>query len=191
LLRKVANGQELTKAERRELKRYEKEREERLRWTFYATIPQKHWVKMSGRQAKILIEQAARYGIPFGGAIVDLPKVVKAFHDFLAENAHKLSRDEDVLMQGGNSPALERYREKRADLAELELSERRRKVIPRDDVNSGLSRIASFLRAAGDTLQRQFGPEARAILDEALDDAQREIDATFAQRESDDASNPS
>jgi len=83
--RKVMDRQELTQAEREVLKRHEKQKEERLRWQYYRSIPQKHWRAMSGRQTKVINEQAARYDIPFGGATIDLPAVVKRFHDFLAE----------------------------------------------------------------------------------------------------------
>ena len=110
---KVIQKADLTRPEREALRRHEKEKEERLRWQFYKCIPQKHWRQMSGRQAKVLIEQADRYNLPFGGATVDLPAVVRALHDFLADNALKLARvDDDPLLTGGtSSPALERYRE--------------------------------------------------------------------------------
>ncbi len=51
-----------------------------------------------------------RYGIPFGEAEIDLSAVVKALHDFLAANRHKLARGNGVvpLLAGLNSPALER-----------------------------------------------------------------------------------
>jgi ParB-like chromosome segregation protein Spo0J len=39
--------------------------------------------------------------------------------------------------------------------------------------------IASILRGCGDTLQRNFGPEALDILNDALDDAEREINTNF------------
>jgi hypothetical protein len=109
--RKVMAKEKLSRQERAALKRHEKEKEERLRWQFYAAIPQKHWRRMSGRQTKVINEQAARYGIPFGGASVDLSAVVRALHDFLADNAQKLAREEDELMAGPLSPALERFRE--------------------------------------------------------------------------------
>ena len=47
--RKLMNGEVLTQREHTALKRYEKDKEERLRWEFYASIPQKHWRRMSGR----------------------------------------------------------------------------------------------------------------------------------------------
>ncbi len=177
--RKVMDRQELTKPERAALKRHEREKEERLRWQYYGSIPQKHWRQMSGRQTKVINEQAERYGIPFGGATINLSSVVRALHDFLAENAQKLAREDDPLMQGSGSPALERYREERALMARLDRLEREQELIPRDVARESLGRIAAILRAAGDALQRQFGPAAGEILYEALDDAQREMDRFF------------
>jgi hypothetical protein len=174
---------ELTKQESVALKRHEKEKEERLRWNYYGNIPQKHWREMSGRQTKVLNEQALRYGIPFGGATINLPNVVRAFHDFLADNAVKLARDDDPLMQGVGSPALERYREERALIARLDRLEREARLIPRDEIRESLGRIAAILRGAGDGIQRRFGNEAVEMLHEALADAQREINRMFAVEE--------
>jgi len=181
--KKVLAGQELTVREQTALKRFEKEKEERLRWQYYASIPQKHWRDMSGRQAKIINEQALRYGIPFGGAMVSLPAVVRSLHDFLADNAHKLAQDDDALLLGAGSPALERYREERALIARLDRLEREGQLLPRDEVRVALGRIAAILRGAGDTLHRQFGQAAADILLEALEDAGREIERSFTEGE--------
>jgi len=176
---KVVAGQDLTRPERAALQRFEKGKEERLRRQYYASIPQKHWREMSGRQTKVLNEQAERYGIPFGGAVVNLPAVVRALHDFLADNAQKLAREEDPLMQGVASPALEDYRRERATMAKLDRMEREDSLIPREQVRLALGRIASQLQAAGDGLQSRFGPAAVEILREALDEAEREIERFF------------
>jgi len=176
---KVLAHQELSRAEREALKRHERQKEEELRWRFYRSIPQKHWRAMSGRQTKVLQEQAARYGLPFGGSTVNLPDVVKALHDFLAANAAKLAREDDPLLQGGSSPALERYREERATIARLDRLERERKLLPRDEVKESLGRLAAILRGAGDTLQRHFGAAAAEVLHDALEDAEREIARSF------------
>jgi hypothetical protein len=180
-IRKVAGGQsvQLTRQERSALKRHEKAKEEQHRWQYYASIPQKHWRQMSGRQTKVLHEQASRYGIPFGGPVVNLPAVAKAIHDFLADNAIKLAKEDDPLLQGGASPALERYREERALLARLDRLERENQLLPRSQVREALGRIAVILRGAGDALGRQFGPAATELLHEALDDAAGEIDRSF------------
>jgi len=182
-MRKLAMQQQdqLTREERSALKRHEKAREEKLRWQYYRAIPQKHWREMSGRQTKVINEQADRYGLPFGGPTVDLPKFVRAFHNFLAENALKLAKEDDPLLAGagGSSPALEDYRRERAMLARLERLEREKVLLPRGEVREAMGRIAAIVRGAGDTLQRQFGPAAVEILYEALSDAQREISRSF------------
>lgn len=178
--KKVMAGKEPTALERAALARYEKQQEEQRRWQYYAAIPQKHWRQMSGRQTKVLNEQAQRYGLPFGGATINLPELVRALHDFLSANARKLADDDDDLLHSaGSSPALERYREERALLARLDRLEREGQLVRRDNVRQGLGQIAALLRTAGEALQRECGPEARQILDEALDDAAREIRRLF------------
>jgi hypothetical protein len=178
--RKLMDRKDLSREERAALKRHESEKEERLRWQYYASIPKKHWKVMSGRQSKVIDEQAARYELPFGGAVVNLPALVRTLHNFLAVNALKLTKDDDPLLQGGpSSPALERYREERAQLARMDRLEREGALLPRTEVREFLGRVAAILRGAGETLERQFGPGALDILFEALDDAQRETDRYF------------
>jgi hypothetical protein len=178
-VRKMARGEPLTVREQTALKRYEKERDENLRWKHYATIPQKHWRRMSGRQTKVINEQAVLYGIPFGGPTINLCEVVKALHDFLAANARKLSADYDLLGSDTSSPALERYREERAAIAKLDRLERERQLVRRDDVRMGLARVANILQTAGDLLAQHYGPGAAEIVTEALSDAEREVDRWF------------
>ncbi|MEZ6072261.1 MAG: hypothetical protein R3C10_18880 [Pirellulales bacterium] len=181
-LRKLTAGEKLTKSEQQTLRRYEKQQEEDRRWQYYASIPQKHWRQMSGRQTKVINEQAKRYGIPFGGASINLADVVRALHDFLAENAWKLSQDEALLAgDGSSSPALERYREERALLARLDRLEREEQLVARDQVREGLARIAGLLRTAGETLERRHGAEAADVLREALEEAEREITRQFGE----------
>ncbi len=138
---------------------------------------------MSGRQTKVINDQATRYGIPFGGASIDLPNVVKALHDFLADNAQLLAREADGMLVGASSPALERYREEREALARLDRLEREGYLLPRDEVREALGRIAVILREASDTLLRQFGDSAAQIMHEALDDAHRDMQSYFGQDE--------
>jgi hypothetical protein len=174
---KVMRGETPSLRERQALARYEPAREEKLRWQYYRSIPLKHWRQMSGRQTKILQEQAGRYGIPFGSAKIDLPAVVKALHDFLSTHGARLARAGEAeyrLIE--SSPALERYREERAKLARIERLEREGSVIPRGMVHEVNARLASILRRAGEALQRQFGPDAAMILNDALEDFARVVE---------------
>jgi hypothetical protein len=180
-IEKLKRRETPTTQEQRALNRLESEREERLRWQYYATIPQKHWRQMSGRQAKVINEQAQLYGIPFGGAVVNLPDVVRTLHDLLADKGRRLLRkDDDMLLGESNSPALERYREEKALLARLDRLEREQQLIRRDVVREGTGRIAARLRTAGETLERQYGRGALEILLEALADVERDIERSYS-----------
>ena len=64
-------------------------------------------------------------------------------------------------------------------LARLDQMEREQSLIPRDQARIALGRIASIIRNCGETLQRQFGPAALEVLNEAIDDAQQETDRAF------------
>ena len=165
-------------AELAALRRWEKAEDERRRWEVYTTVPKKHFVEMAGRQVKILNEQARRYGLACGGRTVSLPEYVLSVHDWFAANAHRLARD-DPTANGRETPDQRRHRAAAADLLELQVAERRGQLLPRDRAHEMLGQIAIILRAAGESLRRQFGREAHAVLTEALDDAEREIERCF------------
>jgi phage terminase Nu1 subunit (DNA packaging protein) len=177
-IRKTRAGEKLTAAEKAALKRFRQISEEADRWRFYATIPKKHWVKLSGRQHKVLDDQAGRYGVPILGSQIDLAAVARWLHDFLARNARKLAPEEKLLE--GDSDWAEKYRKERALLLRLERREREGHLVSRDKSDQCWSRVAGVIRRAGETLQRQFGAAALRILNRALVDATREVDAVFS-----------
>ena len=181
--RKISKGLTLTNQESAAVKKFDKDQEEGARWKYYATIPKKHWEKMSGRHRGQITEQADRYDIPFGGPVIDLTKVVPALFDFFAANALKLAKPDDPLMAGGDSPMLEKYREEQYLMAKLKRGEMERTLIPRDEARVAQGRIASIIRNCGEVLQRQFGPAALDILNEALDDAEAEVRKCFGEQE--------
>lgn len=174
-IQKRMMGEELTARERSSLKRHEQDQEELKRWEYYESIPQKHWREMSGRQAKTLRQQEDLYGIPFGRSKISLPQVVLALHDFLAANYRRLNTDDDELMQGEVTPALELYRQEKAKLARLERLEREGSLIPEEEIHELLLQMIAILRTTGDQLQRQFGPEAAEVYNEGLREAERHV----------------
>src|ERR1039458_763364 len=122
-IRKTKSGEKLTAAEKAALKRFRQTSEEADRWRYYATIPKKHWVKLSGRQHKILDDQAGRYGMPILGSHIDLAAGARWLNNFLAGDTQKLRPEEDGLLQGDSDWA-EKYRKERALLVRLERRER-------------------------------------------------------------------
>lgn len=166
--KKRAAGQRLNRAEEAALRRVLKAREEAAREKTLAECPKKIYLRLAGRQAKVVNEQADRYGLPLRGEVVNLFEIIRAFHDLLPKLGSLIGHD---------GPALERLREEKFRLAQLDRRERESQLLPRDAVHERLALVASILRRAGETLARRCGPEAHQILNEALDEADREVAA--------------
>ena len=180
-LDKQRRGEIPSREEREALKRFEQSRDEKLRIKHFSSVRKGEWRQWSGRQDKILNEQAAHYGIPIGGATIDVRNVAKWIHDFLAEHARQLAGadSENPDYAGCQSVNLEKYREARA-LREHLAYERDLKIwIRREDIHGGFSVIADILKKANEALLKQFGAKAQKILNDAWEDVTREINNRF------------
>jgi len=177
-LQKQQAGQRPARDELAALRRVEKARDAALRATHYGTIAKKDWREWSGRQHKVLNDQADRYGLPIRGRTIDLPAVVRWLHDFLAANARKLagSDDEDPAVAGASSPYMEEKRKWDAKRSKLAFEEATSQKIDRQAVRAAYSAVADVLRRAGEALRKQHGNDAQKILNDALGDADATID---------------
>ena len=180
-LRKKQAGERPTAREREALTRWTKQRDDRDRLRHYAECPKRVYLDMAATTAKVVIEHAERHSFPLIGPTVDLAAVIHRLHEFIKENRFKLAADDDPLMSGSDSPHLEKYRKYKANLAELEYYRRLGNWIPREDVHSGLGECAAILRRAGETLQRQFGPDALDVIRGALEEFRAVILVRFAE----------
>lgn len=173
-LKKRQIGQKPTAAESAALRRIERAQEEARRWDYYGSIPQKHWRTMSGRQAKVINEQALLYGIPFAGATIDLPAVVRAIHDLLATHGRKILKSDDP--DSDPDTELKRIKAVRQRFGhERDLGQ----WIAREDVHAGMAMFAEAIRRACERLQREHGPEAQRAVEEAFHDVQRDLTRYF------------
>lgn len=179
-LQKKNAGERITGEEREALKRWERKRDEDQRWKNYHKCPQKDFLLMSGRQAKQLRQQAARYGIPWDGRFINLPAFVKWVYDFLSKYARiiALADAEDLGTQTG-SPWQEKLREETYYIRRLDRQKREGELVDRHVMHDGLARMAVVFRKVGERLERRHGPEAFAIYEEGLKVMEHEIEQLF------------
>lgn len=178
---KQNRGERLTKAELRAIADYEAEQDAERGKRFVRRVPKRLYQEWTGRQTKILHDQARLYGVPLEGATVDLVAVVTWLHEWLAANKHELA----AIAKGESGPQgsrgeliveqVENLRRKNR-LLEQTLATREAELLPREVIHNQLARLASILRKAGAALVRRFGNEAGEIVHQALDD----FDATLA-----------
>ncbi|MCL5269111.1 MAG: hypothetical protein M1457_00810 [bacterium] len=85
--------------------------------------------------------------------------------------------EDPLLTTGGPSPALERYRAARAELAEMDVKLRSREMIPREGMHIVLVRLGALLRNTLHQLEVEFGRGAYDIVESGLDEFDRELGA--------------
>ena len=78
----------------------------------------------------------------------------------------------DPLLAGGNSPALEEYRQHRATMALMDLQERQGTHCDIRKLSTPLQRFSSLIRGAGEALQRRFGNDAADLYNTGIDGAE-------------------
>lgn len=83
------------------------------------------------------------------------------------------SAPDDPLLVGPNTPWMEKLREIKCKRERFAYRRDLGKWLPVDAVVQTLAVFASTIRQTFDTLQRQFGPEALAIVSGGVDDAEK------------------
>jgi len=179
---KTALGEKPNKQQKAAYRRYLKRTEDGDRWLYYASIPKRHWVALSGRGHAVLKHHAGRFGIPVQAEVIDLRAVASWIHDFLAKNCVKLSGDieDPLLVGGGNSPNLEAYRLEKAKLARLDRLEREGAVVAVGVSNACWLQAGVVFHQLGEQLQQRYGVAAQRMLNQAIQDAERAMQAVFA-----------
>lgn len=177
-LAKRQQGKTGTTREENALKRVQAEQEDRQRWDYYRSVPRKHYKAMCARQDKVLNEQAARYRMPIAGPTVSFPDLIMWLHQFLAENAKRLSvplGEDPLLYVESDDPWLTEVRKETALLKKLERETKERKLVPREKVHETMTRAATLLRKFGETLEREVNDDMRQLFDQMLDEVFNEI----------------
>lgn len=176
-------AEELTPAQKRAAKQAE---QDAAVTAIARAIPKRLYNTWSGRQTKVLHDQARRYGMPLEGATIDLIEVVEWIHDFLAENKRDLAFlgcDDDDIDDDGfsrrtgrkSSPLrnelvaeqVEQLR-KRNQLLDAKLQTEAGAMVPLDLLHLMLAELAKLLRSAGHTLYT-IDARAGAVMAQTLE----------------------
>ena len=97
----------------------------------------------------------------------DLPAVV-------AWRLDQIEHDGAVAVARGE--AAERFRAAKADLAELDLAERRGELISVTDMDAFATRLVALVRSVAEQVQRKYGPESLSLFEKARDQMEKEIE---------------
>lgn len=156
--RKTAAGEKPTELELAAVARIQREDEAQQRWAYYRTVPKKDYLEMAGRPAQVVNEQGRRWNLPIDGPVIDLPKVVFAFHEFLAANHKRLG-------ERGDGPATRKLQAEAA-LLEMKQATLAGKLWRRSDVEPGIMLVFDAMRQAIEALQKAGHQDAADMVQE-------------------------
>ena len=140
----------------------------------YRALPKRLWVKWSGRAHQQIAEQADRHNLPLAGATIDLEELAPALHELLA------LREAAAGKQKRSGRALELIRREELLLKRMERMARQRVLLERQSVHDTFQLVAEILRKSAAAILDQFGADAHAIVDEALEEAVRLVNSLSA-----------
>ncbi len=190
---KRAAGKKPTRDESAALRRVEKAHTEEQWRAFLQAIPKGLFCDLASRPYKVVADQSSRHGAPTDGRTVNLFAWVKWVFDHLAKNQYRLraASDEEAESDSdapGEKAALERKMLRlKIGREQLRLERERGEWIARATVHEGFGVLATVLRRSGEQLKRQCGPEAHGILNESLDELEREFERMFSVVEAESA----
>jgi len=179
-------NQSSTQNDLRGAQRFEKALQLEIGTRFAAAVPFKFLGEWTGRQNTLLYQAAERYGVPIRGPTWNVADVVKWLFEFLAKHGPRIRREDAADGDGFGAAREELYKE-RIQLVRLERRTREGTLIPADLVVEALQLAGTQLRSAALQLQREFGPRAWEIYNEALTAANDVIETLCDERPLNDA----
>lgn len=102
--------------------------------------------------------------------------VIPELIEWARENIWKArSVSADPMLTEGDSPALERYREAKASQEEIKLHLMRKDAVPLEEARVLFDLIADEYRRLGEKMEKLFGHQAPAMIEECLDNVTRHV----------------
>ena len=179
---KRQGGRKPTVREAAALRRVQKTQREAAFAEMAREVPQKIYRQWSGRQTKQLQDIGRRYGLTCDGKTIDLPALIRQWHDLLAEHAHRIPA-KDAQQPGcteAESPALERKRAAEADIAEMKRDEMAGRLKRIEQVREILTVTARELRRGIERLGKRYGGPAQQIMEDSLNRALEHFELTLS-----------
>jgi hypothetical protein len=167
----LLRGQTLTSQQKREVDWLEADEIDRALRIF----PRSKYCFLVGRQTTALNNAANTHGIPLANTTVDIPEVLRWFHEFLAARSRKKA---DSTRDGDDEGDGVAKRKQALEMATFELklkmlqADFEKKVgnsISADEVDRLFAWFEGELRKLGERLGKRFGSDAQNLFNDTLD----------------------
>lgn len=166
-------GEKLGRQARRDLQWYESRERDRIAEELFVNLPKKTYCELSGRDNRVIIDQAERYNLAISGATVNLYKAIRSFHDFIAESGQYLAdddlRDEKLRKE---IAVLER----RAAILDGDIRKQKSIYIERAEVHQKLGWLVKKFHQLGERIGKIGGAECQRAVNDMLESIAEELE---------------
>lgn len=164
-LRKREAGESLTTVETRAIRAWDKREQARYVDLWLRKCPLVEFRNLAGLTRPQCDRLSLQRGLRLSGAHLDLTALLPSLFEAMLES-------DDVEAAAGDSPALERLRGYKADMAELELAQKRGRLVDVMEIREKLSAIAAIIRGSGEAMERAGGPAVGAAFSAMIDEVE-------------------
>ncbi|QDT08009.1 hypothetical protein K227x_64390 [Rubripirellula lacrimiformis] len=186
---KKHRGEKLSQSDSRDLAWWEKSQRESIVSDALVSIPKGLYCQLAGRQHKVIDDAAERFGLPIGGATIDLFDAIESLHTVIADNSRSIIPVHAIDTDGADDEEMV-YKLKLAELQEkvrklqvhnerqnISLTHDRGDSIDRQELRRLLQVLIVKLRAFGQQLRRASnGQEAQKACNEFLSMLAKEVE---------------
>lgn len=156
-------GKKVTYTEARALAKHDKLETVRLVNAHLRAFPAGEFRRLAGLSRTQFDAVVAQFRLPVGKSSVDVTAVLPSMFATLGAM-------DEVEASGGDSPALERLRRAKASMAELELAQRKRELVPVDEMRTRLGSMAAIARSRFEAMERAGGLGVRREIESLIDE---------------------
>ena len=171
-------GERLLPSQTDDITWYRKQIRDELLIEAYIAVTKQTYCQMAGRTKFVAEDHGKKHGIPLDGSKIDLFRVIKAFHDFIDRNKKVLDDSKEIGNFAAEKAKMEIAQVRRkAELLDLEVLERKRKLVDRKEVVSKLVWVSEKLRSLGERLGKTYGQDAQLAVNEYLEEMALEAES--------------
>ena len=128
-----------------------------------------------GVSRQTVAEWIKKRGMPRHGKRYDLVAIGVWLYRFVVWPAERNEDEDDPLLSGVDSPGLERYRNARADIAEMDAALKRREAVPMDHFVRRMTSLLQLAKNVGGQMQRSCDTASYGLLVKMIEEWERQI----------------
>lgn len=171
-------GERLLTSQAEDIDWYRREIREEVLAESLLALNKQTYCQMASKSRATIDDHGRRFGLPLNVPKIDLFKVIKALHDLLEKHKKTLENADDATNLAAEKIKMEVAQVRRkAELLDLEVLQKKKKLVDRNEVIGKLVWVSEKLRSLGERLGKVYGQDAQLAVNEYLEEMALEVES--------------